>query len=124
MLALPSGFRYQPSYAGVIPWPESCGGSIGVCVVTWPNAAPMSTNAAVSVRVMLIGAAQPERQPGFLRPVLGSPLGVIVIADVGHVDPRMRHLIHGPVAPADPLVRVRIRRLCHRIVVPRLHVNH
>src|SRR6516225_10953670 len=108
MLALPSGFRYQPSYAGVIPWPESWGGSIGVCVVNWANAPPVSTSAIVSGRkkiLLLIRAAQPKRQRCFLRPVRSGPLVVIIIADVRDVDPRVRHLVHRSIAPTDPLTR-------------------
>src|SRR5262245_34152964 len=43
----------------------------------------------------------------------------VVVAHVGDVDPRVRHLVDRAVAPADPLARVGIALLRRRVVVPR-----
>ena len=51
-------------------------------------------------------------------PLLDLDLEVLV-GHVGDVDPRVRHLVHGAVAVADPLRRIRVRLVGRRVVVPR-----
>src|SRR5881394_2166521 len=48
--------------------------------------------------------------------LLGLEVLVVVIRDV---QPRVAHLVDGAVAVADPLIRIRVRLVRLRVVVPR-----
>ena len=45
------------------------------------------------------------------------------VAEVRDVDPRVAHLVDGPVAPADPLIGIGVRSVAGRVVVPRDEVE-
>src|SRR5262245_60190176 len=72
-------------------------------------------------------AGEPER-PALLLLLPGSrrnpfltlrDFGVVVgVAHVGDIHPRVGHLVDRAIAPADPLVRIRIARLRGGVVVP------
>ena len=37
-----------------------------------------------------------------------GPFLIVVVADIGDIDPGVRHLIDGPIAPSHPLIRIGI----------------
>src|SRR5262249_38620909 len=63
------------------------------------------------------GAGPGEGSDGRFMPV--GPFSVVILADVGDIDPRVRHLIDSPVAKPNPLVWIGIVWVCGGVVVPR-----
>ena len=55
--------------------------------------------------------------------LLGEVRLIIFFADVGDVHPGVRHLIDGAIAPADPLIGIRIVLVVGGVVVPRDRVD-
>src|SRR5258708_20280138 len=53
--------------------------------------------------------------------VLGEPFFIVVFGDVGDVHPSLGHLVNRALAPADPLVRVRIVRVGGGLLLPALN---
>src|SRR5215831_20601593 len=111
---VPSALSYQPSNAGVTLPPNFLGGALGssVCAVT---AAPQSrspsgpTKRRIVVRFMtgslLLLLVLGRGGPG---PVRFDPRLVLGVGDVHDVHPRVCHLVHGAVAPPDPLIGIGI----------------
>src|SRR5262245_62024094 len=52
-----------------------------------------------------------------LRP-LGELFLELVVVVIGDVQPRVAHLVNRSIAPADPLIRIRVRLVVLRVVVP------
>src|SRR5437867_1946657 len=52
-----------------------------------------------------------------------EPRRVLLVGDIGHVDPGVRHFVDRAIAPAHPLVRIRVVPVRRRVVVPRLDVD-
>ena len=50
-------------------------------------------------------------------------LRVVLFLEIGHVHPRVRHLVHGSTAVAHPYVRVGIGLVGRGVVVPRLDLD-
>src|SRR6185503_15639416 len=99
-------------------------GSLGSCC------AEMSVPVMPRTTAMYRATTVPAPLPGLtelrrLRP--GLPLGknrvVFLVGQVNDVHPGVRHFIDGPVAVADPLVRIGIERVRPRVVMPRGHVD-
>src|SRR5258706_4668402 len=52
-----------------------------------------------------------------------EPIELLLI-EVGHIHPGVRHLVHRAIAPADPLSRIRVVRIPRGVVVPRCEDDH
>ena len=53
-----------------------------------------------------------------LRGPLGDEAFVFLLFEIGHIDPRVRHLVHGSVTPSHPLSVIRVVGILVRVVVP------
>src|SRR6516225_6216206 len=103
MLNVPSEFANQPSNAGVTLWPESCGGWSVSCSCANTTVAKSKPQPAVANAKRLIPKLISSARRRLTLGVLCHPCLIILVADVGDVDPSVRHLVHGTVAPSDPL---------------------
>src|SRR5438132_13127337 len=107
-LKLPSEFRNQPSNAAVTLAPETRRGSLGsVCADS--SAAPARRTAALN-RPILDRSRELTAPSPLLCNCVGCALAlvgqrfILLVGQVSDVNPRVRHLIDGSVAIADPLV--------------------
>src|SRR5213593_4745527 len=135
---LPSRSRYHPSNAPVTLDPFSrivvdSGSGLGVCprpCCPSPTRTPATHIASVTEPAMradrptLKIASAPPLLTGCCRHRLETPpfrdfRFEIFVVEVRDVQPRMAHLVDGAVAPANPLIRIRIRFVPARVVVPR-----
>src|ERR1700731_4914276 len=82
--------------------PDSCGGSSGSDCA--------HTSAALRRNT--------ESRMAQLSLVLRRPGAVILVADISDLDPGMRHLVHGALSVADPLLRIGVVRIVAGVVVP------
>src|SRR5262245_9978207 len=104
-------------------WPDSRLGSSGSCAALppMPSTSEPASATPVATRITFEVTALPRR--GRCHRLLGLALLdlhlVILVAQIGDVHPCVRHLIDGPVAPANPLTRIRIGFVARRVVVPR-----
>src|SRR6516225_4957310 len=113
-LCVPSALSYQPSNAGVMLAPKSLGGFCGmgvdVCALT---SAPAAANAEATnnrctcfefigdpLSVAPFGAALSWLLGGLRLLMLRHPFLELRVGQVHHIHPRMRHLVHGPIAVA------------------------
>src|SRR6185503_19508556 len=109
-------------------WPVSCRGSGGSCAVPWlPSATAPARISAARRRMVYRIEKLPEggaARAGDLRLACRDFLLVVLVAHVGDVDPGVRHLIDGAIAPADPLIRIGVVLVAGGVVVPRGDAEH
>src|SRR6516225_1557371 len=123
-VCVPSALSYQPSNAGVTLPPNFLGGALGssVCAAT---AAPQTRSPSGAIKRKVVVRFMTSSRPLLL--VLGrggpglvrlDPCFVLGVGDVHDVHPRVRHLVHGAVAPSHPLIGIGVALVILGVVVP------
>src|SRR6266566_4286358 len=88
-----------------------------------PRGCPILPQAPLSGGLSCFGnSALMSRQ--ILPAVLRGPSFVVLVADVGDIDPRVPHFVDGPVTKTNPLVRIGVVGISRRVVVPRSDMDH